>query len=115
LQKKLGEFFSCFKISYYVDGKDYIAYELEEGARITPEPVPTKEGYTFSGWSDIPETMPAHDITIYGSYTTGVGAITLQEDAVMYLSVDGKRHTGLQKGLNIVRMRDGTTKKVVVK
>ena len=34
----------------------------------TPEPEPTKEGYTFSGWSEIPETMPDHDVTVTGSF-----------------------------------------------
>ena len=27
-----------------------------------------KKGYTFSGWSEIPETMPAHDVTVTGSF-----------------------------------------------
>ena len=38
--------------------------EIEEGVSITPEVVPTKDGYTFSGWSEIPETMPDYDMTI---------------------------------------------------
>ncbi len=48
----------------------YKAYQVEEGAIITPEEEPTKEGYTFSGWSELPETMPAHDVTVTGSFTT---------------------------------------------
>ena len=28
-----------------------------------------KEGYTFSGWSIVPETMPAGDVVVTGSYT----------------------------------------------
>ena len=27
------------------------------------------QGYTFSGWSETPETMPAHDVTVTGSFT----------------------------------------------
>ena len=46
----------------------YKSYQLEESEIITPEPVPTKEGYTFSGWSEIPETMPAHNVTVTGSF-----------------------------------------------
>ena len=30
---------------------------------------PTKEGYTFSGWSEAPETMPDEDVTVTGSFT----------------------------------------------
>ena len=57
-----------FKLTYMVDNEVYKSYEIEEGTTITPEPAPTKEGYTFSGWSEIPETMPAHDVTVTGSF-----------------------------------------------
>ncbi len=58
-----------YKLTYIIDGQTYKEYEIEYGASITPEPDPTWEGYTFSGWSDIPETMPAHDVEITGSFT----------------------------------------------
>ena len=57
-----------YTLTYIVDGEVYKTYELSEGATITPEPEPTKEGYDFSGWSEIPATMPAHDVTITGSF-----------------------------------------------
>ena len=57
-----------YKLSYFVDGNEYKSYEIEYGEIITPEPEPTKEGYTFSGWSEIPETMPDHDVTITGTF-----------------------------------------------
>ena len=56
-------------LKYMIDGETYKLFEIEEGEAITAEPEPTKEGYTFSGWSDIPETMPAHDVTVTGSFT----------------------------------------------
>lgn len=52
-----------------VDGKTYKSYDVEYGATITPEEEPTKEGFTFSGWSEIPETMPSHDVTVTGTFT----------------------------------------------
>lgn len=61
-----------FKLTYIVDGGEYKSYELDYGASITPEAAPTKEGYTFSGWSEIPETMPAHDVTIYGTFVLNI-------------------------------------------
>ena len=57
-----------YKLIYMVDGEEYKTYEVEYGATITPEPIPTKEGYDFSGWSTIPETMPADDVTIIGTF-----------------------------------------------
>jgi hypothetical protein len=58
-----------YKLIYTVDGDEYKSYELDYGANITPEPAPAKDGYTFSGWSEIPETMPNHDVTITGTFT----------------------------------------------
>ena len=57
-----------YQISYMVDNEVYKTDSLEYGATITPEAEPNKEGYTFSGWSEIPETMPAHDVTVTGSF-----------------------------------------------
>ncbi len=58
-----------YRLTYMIDGVVYQSYEIEEGADIVPEENPTKEHYTFSGWSEIPATMPNHDVTITGSFT----------------------------------------------
>ena len=58
-----------YKMSYVVDNEVYKEVEYDYGAIITPEPAPTKEGYNFSGWSEIPATMPAHDVTVTGTFT----------------------------------------------
>ncbi len=58
-----------YSLTYIIDGDVYRSYKLQEGQAIVPESAPTKEGYTFSGWSLIPETMPANDVTITGSFT----------------------------------------------
>ena len=65
-----------YKLTYTVDGEEYKSYETEYGATITPEATPTKEGYTFSGWSEIPGTMPAHDVTVTGSFTINQYLVT---------------------------------------
>ena len=58
-----------YNLIYTVDGKEYKKVSLPFGSAITPEAVPTKEGYTFSGWSAIPTTMPSNDVTITGTFT----------------------------------------------
>ena len=163
-----------YKLTYMVDGEEYKASEVDYGMTITAEAVPTKEGYTFSGWSEIPSTMPAndvtvtgtftvnkytitymvddavlmteevaygstiappksqkdgydilwsshpttmpaYDITIYGTYTTGISSLNVEEKDRQVFTPDGKRVETPKKGLNIIRMSDGTVKKVVVK
>ena len=58
-----------YTLTYTVDGEVYKTSQVAEGEAITPEPAPTKEGYIFSGWSTIPETMPANDVTITGTFS----------------------------------------------
>ena len=77
-----------YKLTYTVDGIEYKSYDIEYGATITPEPAPTKEGYTFSGWSTIPETMPAHDVTISGTFIINKYKLTYIVDGVEYKSYD---------------------------
>ena len=74
-----------YTIKYLVDGEEYKSYEIEEGESITPEPAPTKEGYTFSGWSEIPQIMPANDVTVTGSFS----AIEIKEDKGGFTATSG--------------------------
>ena len=61
-----------YALIYIVDGEVYATDSIEYGAAITPIAEPVKEGYTFSGWSEVPETMPASDVTISGTYTVNI-------------------------------------------
>ena len=109
---------NTYKLIYMIDGEEYKSLNVEYGATITPEAEPTKEGYIFSGWSEIPETMPAHDVTVTGTFTldTGLSQIMSDENGdAMIFTIDGKRVNKLQKNLNIIRMKDGTTRKVIKK
>ncbi len=65
-----------YKLTYVIDGVEYKTDEIAYGASITFEATPTKEGYIFSGWSEIPETMPAKDVVVTGSFTVdGIEAV----------------------------------------
>ena len=69
-----------YNLTYMVDGEVYKSFEIEYNATITPEPAPTKEGYTFSGWSEIPETMPAEDVTVTGTFIINQYTISFDTD-----------------------------------
>ena len=77
-----------YKLTYVVDGTTYKTYDIEPGATIAPEAEPTKEGYTFSGWSEIPQTMPDHDVTVTGSFTVNKYKLTYMVDGAEYKSYE---------------------------
>lgn len=61
---------NSYSLTYKVDGVVYGEVETKTyGAAITPRDEPTREGYTFSGWSTIPATMPAHDVEVTGTFS----------------------------------------------
>ena len=57
-----------YNLRYIVDGQEYSTEEVTETTPLTPADEPTKEGYTFGGWSEVPETMPDHDVVIAGRF-----------------------------------------------
>ena len=78
---------NSYKLVYMVDGKEYKSITVEYGIKITPEPSPTKEGFTFSGWSGLPETMPANDVTVNGSFGENTYNLTYKVDGEVYRSL----------------------------
>lgn len=75
-----------YNLIYKVDGQIYKTIVYESGGIITAEPEPTKEGYTFSGWSEIPATMPANDVEITGSFTVNKYLLSVMIDGVVAYS-----------------------------
>ncbi len=75
---------NSYFLFYVLDGEIYKTLSIQYGAAITPETVPAKEGYTFSGWSNVPETMPAHDVTIQGQYNINSHTLTYKVDGQVY-------------------------------
>lgn len=81
---------NSYTLKYIVDGEEYKSVVIEYGAEITPEVEPTKEGYTFSGWSEIPETMPAHDVMVSGSFAVNIHKVTwkINEETIAETEVE---------------------------
>ena len=103
-----------YKLTYMIDDKVYKDTVYEYGATIVPEPIPEGDYASFE-WVELPETMPAHDVTVHASYVTGITDISMKEMIVRIYTPNGKVLNKLQKGLNLVFMRDGTIRKIVIK
>ena len=69
---------ASYQVTFIVDGKVYHTESVTFGAAITVPDAPTKEGHTFSGWGEVPETMPAKDITVRGTFTVNKYQVTFK-------------------------------------
>ena len=167
---------NSYKLIYLVDGETYKIATVNFGSALAAEQVPSKEGYTFSGWSEIPATMPAHDVvvtgtfsinsykvtfmygdnvlktitveygasiplptsldserytlvewlevpttmpahdvTIYANYVDGISLVETDGALVRHIQMNGVSTNTPMKGIYIIHMSDGSTKKVMVK
>ena len=73
-----------YSITYIVDSETYAIDSVAYGTEIVLRDEPTKEGHTFSGWSDMPETMPAEDITVEGTFSINSYTVTFMIDGEVY-------------------------------
>ena len=68
-----------FSVNYFVDGELYAVDSVKHGDIIILLAEPKKENYEFSGWSVVPEKMPAHDIEVHGNFiSSDVSNIEMQ-------------------------------------
>ena len=68
---------NSYQLIYVVDGETIETVSVEYGTAIMLKDAPIKEGYIFSGWSEVPETMPAMDIVVTGHFEAdGIGALS---------------------------------------
>ena len=75
---------NAYKLTYYVDEEEYSSVNVNYGALVTPIDNPQKTGYTFSGWDEVPATMPAHDVAVRGTFTINQYTVTFKVDGEVY-------------------------------
>ena len=111
-----------YKLTYILDDEVYAEFDIAFGEFIVPIEVEPEEGRTFEGWQDVPETMPSHDVTIYGrSIATSINSATIKNNEIVSVytlkgslvkkSVEFKSiHKTLESGVYIIN-----GKKVLIK
>lgn len=76
-----------YLLTYTVDGITYHTDSIAYGEAITPIEAPQKSGYTFSGWKNVPDRMPAHDVTITGTFVADGDETDISKvDNAIYIS-----------------------------
>jgi len=71
---------NSYTVTYMVDGEVYKIENYAYGDTIAAAEAPTEEGHSFSGWREVPETMPAKDVTVIGYFTINKYLVTFKID-----------------------------------
>jgi hypothetical protein len=102
---------NTYSVYYYLDGAHYATQQVKYGEKIVPPAVDLGEHMTFEGWQDVPVTMPAHDVYVYGAshVTTLTGVDAQQSKSLRIYDLSGRAvHQSpaglgkLKKGLYII-------------
>lgn len=67
-----------YNLTYLLDGQEYWQMSVVNGDSVIKVESPVKEGYTFSGWSEIPVFMPSKDLIITGNFLPNKYQITYE-------------------------------------
>lgn len=73
---KGGYTVNSYTINYYVNDALVSSQTVEFGAAVSPMGYELQEGYTFSGWDEVPATMPAHDVDVHATETVNSYTVT---------------------------------------
>ena len=79
--------------------------EVEYGAYIIEPEIPIKEGYEFTGWDNVPKTMPDNDITIIGHYKV-ISEITIPKIIRSNTDVYNIHGNLVKKNMNIETIKE---------
>ena len=74
-----------YRLTYYVDNDIVFSDSVAYGTPITPMEKPQKEGYTFDGWYDLPQTMPDHNVTVFGYFKVNSYQLSFTVDGKDYV------------------------------
>ena len=106
---------NSYKVTFMYGDNVLKTITVEYGAAI---PLPTSldsERYTLVEWLEVPTTMPAHDVTIRANYVDGISMVQNDGKSARRIQLNGISSNTPMKGIYIIRMGDGSTKKVMVK
>ena len=106
---------TLYKVTFKY-GDEVLTTETVEFGSVIPLPESlNSERYTLVKWLDVPETMPARDITIQADFIDGVRTIQSTGSDTDFYQLNGVKNSQLERGLNIIHTKDGKVQKVLIK
>ena len=77
---------NSYTLSFDSDGGSACnALPFEYGQPLIGLPTPTRDGYIFTGWKDVPLTMPANDLTLTALWATPTPTATPTKHSVTFM------------------------------
>ena len=67
-----------YNATFYVDGKEYRVVPTKVGEQIVAPEAPSKQGYTFTGWTPEVGTMGIEDVSFNAVFSAGTVAYTVE-------------------------------------
>ena len=104
---------NSYTVKWVVNGKE-TAESYDFGSKITKPAAPELEGYDFMGWSpEVPETMPAHDMTFTAVFEPIKTKISINTPSVTTVSYGFTLNlhanvTDMPEGARVVWRMDGS-------
>ena len=74
-----------YRVTYVIDDAVRFPFSVAYGAPVPRLDPPAKRNYVFSGWGDVPETMPAQDLTICGNFSEKLYTLSMVVDGEVFL------------------------------
>ncbi len=67
-----------YNATFYVDGEEYRVVPTKVGEQIVAPEAPSKQGYTFTGWTPEVGTMGIEDVSLNAVFSAGTVAYTVE-------------------------------------
>ena len=67
-----------YNATFYVDGEEYRVVPTKVGEQIVAPEAPSKQGYTFTGWTPEVGTMGIEDVSFNAVFSAGIVAYTVE-------------------------------------
>lgn len=78
---------NSYSVRFLVDGEEYDSITSQYGAPVNLPAPPQKFGFTFTGWDNVPQTMPATDLDVNAVFTKNVHFAIFMVDGGIYSMV----------------------------
>ncbi|MDE6636785.1 MAG: InlB B-repeat-containing protein, partial [Muribaculaceae bacterium] len=86
---------NLYNVIFMIDDDVVYSTQLPYGSEIVAPQVPEKEGYTFSGWSEYPKTVPANDVKVTATFDVNLYRL------IVYINDDIYMDEELEYGADI--------------